>query len=125
MRGGQQDRCVAVVTARVHGLRDGARVRQAGGLLDRQRVHVGAQAERAIRRAAPQLAHHAGAADTRRHVIAPLGELAGDQFRGARFSEAQFGMRVDVVANRNEFVLGLAQFGEKLGESLRHSSCSD
>ena len=52
-RGAEQHRGVAVVAAGVHPARVPRGVGQAGRLLDRQRVHVGAQADRAAAGAAP------------------------------------------------------------------------
>ena len=54
VRRGQQHRGVAVVAAGMHHAGVAARVGQAGGLVDRQRVHVGAQAEAARAVAAHQ-----------------------------------------------------------------------
>ena len=67
------------------------------GLLDRQRVHVGAQADgpRALARA--QHAHHPGAADAAVHLEAERLELVGHDPRGARLLEAELGMGVDVA----------------------------
>ena len=54
-------------------MRPGVRLRvgEAGGLLHRQRVHVGAQADAGLAVAAAQHADHAGAADAAMHLDAP------------------------------------------------------
>ena len=65
MRRRQQHGGVAVVAAGVHDAFVAAGVFQAGGFLDRQRVHVGAQAQALAALAPAQLADHAGAAQPR------------------------------------------------------------
>ena len=65
LRGREQHRRVAVVAARVHLAGDPALVRQARGLVDRQCVHVGAQAETLGAAADLQLRDDARAAQPR------------------------------------------------------------
>jgi hypothetical protein len=67
----QQDGRVAVVAAGVHAARVAARVGQAGGLGDGQRVHVGANAQAARAVAQLELRHDAGLADAGVHLVAP------------------------------------------------------
>ncbi|MCY1188403.1 hypothetical protein D9M73_295080 [compost metagenome] len=75
-----------------------AAVGQAGGLVDRQGVHVGAQTQAAAAIACAQHADHAGAANTGVHLIAPLAEQACHQGGGAPLLEAEFGVGVDILA---------------------------
>ncbi|MNI68317.1 hypothetical protein D3C73_1240030 [compost metagenome] len=97
--GGKQDGGVAVVAAGVHAVVVLRLVRKRIGFGHGQRVHVGAQADTAGTRAACQRADHAGAADARRHLPAPGGQLARHQGSGAMFFKADFGMRVQVAAD--------------------------
>ena len=75
---------------------------QPGFLVDRQRVHVGADGERRARPAALDRAHDAGAAEAGAVRDAEPRELGRDDAGGARFLEAQLGMGVDVAAQRNQ-----------------------
>src|SRR6185437_2691382 len=47
---------------------------------------------------------HAGAADPAMHLDAPLLQSVGDDARGADLLEADFGMRVQILADRDEFI---------------------
>ena len=49
-------------------------------------------------------ADHAGAAEPAMHLDAPLLQLVGDDARGAHLLEADLGMRVQIAADRGEFV---------------------
>ena len=80
--------------ARVRRLR-----RAAGGLQDRQRVHVGAQADRGLAVAVTQHADHAGIADAPMHLDAPFLQLLRDDVGGAMLLQAEFGMGMDVLAD--------------------------
>ncbi|MNT17612.1 hypothetical protein D3C72_1527700 [compost metagenome] len=104
VRRGQEHRRVAVVAAGMHDALVAAGVRQAGGLLDGQRVHVGPQSQALAAVAAAQLPYDAGAAQPALHVIAPLRQALRHQVAGAEFLEAEFGMAVDVPADRDELV---------------------
>jgi hypothetical protein len=73
--------------------------------LHRQRVHVGAQPDPLAAVAfALEYADHAGAANAAVHLDAPLRELFGDNAGGADFLEADLGVRVQIPADRDEFV---------------------
>ena len=96
-RGAEQDAGVPVMAAGVHHARPGGRVGDVVLLRDRQRVHVGAERDRALAAAGAQGAHHAGAGDAAMHLDPELRELGGDEIRGAVFLEAQFRMGVQVV----------------------------
>jgi hypothetical protein len=102
-RRAEQHGGVPVVAAGVHLPRARGTVRERVAFRDRQRVHVGAQPERALARACAQRADHAGPAQAAMHLAAECGELRGDQVRGAGFLEAEFGMRVDVAPPSGEF----------------------
>jgi len=72
-----------------------AGVRQTRHLLDRQRVHVGAQHDcRTL--AIPEQAYNAGFSDPGRYFIAGGTELVGRKARRARLLHRKFGVRVHV-----------------------------
>jgi hypothetical protein len=104
-RGAEQDGGVAVVTAAVEAAGDGRTPFQVGIFFHRQRIHVGAQAD-APGAAAFALEHadDAGASKSAMNLDAPLRELIGDDAGGADFLEADFGMGMQVAADRGEFV---------------------
>ena len=105
LRRAQQHRGVAVMTAGVHPAGVLAGVRQVGGLQDRQRVHVGAQAHRGFAIAVAQHADHAGLADAAMHLDAPFLQLVGHQLRRAVFLQAKLRMGVDIAADGDKLVL--------------------
>ena len=99
----QQHRGVAVMAAGMHLAGIGRGMRHAGQLLQRQAVHVGAQADGALAR--PLAADHpadAGSADALGHFDAPLPHVLRHERRGAMLFQPEFRMGVDVAANRRE-----------------------
>ena len=72
-----------VVTTRVHQARMATGVWQPGGLLNRQRVHIGTQTQLARTCAALELPHDTGATQATRHRIAPALQALCDQITGA------------------------------------------
>jgi hypothetical protein len=94
---GEQHRGVAVVAACMHlaGMLAGMRERVVLG--DRQRVDVRAQADGAVAGAVLDDADDARGPQAAVDRDAPVGELPGDEVRGALLLEAQFGMGVDVA----------------------------
>ena len=101
----QQHRGVAVMAAGMHQAGVLAGVRQVGRLLDRQGVHVGAQADGGLAVAVAQHADHAGLADAAMHLDAPFLQLLGHQVGRAVFLHADFRMGVDVAPYGGEFRL--------------------
>jgi len=73
-----------------------ARVRQTRSLLDRQRVHVGAQHHRRPI-AVPQQAHDPCLSDAGRHLVARGAKSIRRQSRGAGFTHRQLRMRVNIL----------------------------
>jgi hypothetical protein len=76
-------------------------------LLHGQRVHVGPQADGPA--TGPAVApvhdaHHAGGAHAPMDGDAPFGQPPGHDIGGAHLFEAQFGVRVDVTADRGDAV---------------------
>ncbi len=118
-RGAEQHGGVAVMAAGVHFA--GARrfVRQPGFLLDRQRVHVGAQADHfvGLALAAVDDADHPGAAEAGHHLVAAEGfELLGDGRRRALHVIEQLRMGMQIVPPGGDF-------GREVGDSVddRHN----
>src|SRR5262249_16445636 len=93
---------VAVVAAGVHAPGMRRLVRDVGGLVHRQAVPVGPQADRAAARALPALdyADHAGLRDPAVHFDAPSRQPLGDDLRGAALLERELRVRVNVAADR-------------------------
>ncbi len=121
-RGAQQHGGVAVMAAGVHLARHRRLVRQVGRLLDRQRVHVGAQADRLVRRAlaAADDADHAGAAEPVTTSSQPKSfSFSATVARGAVDVVEQLGMGVQIVPPFGDFV---AQVGDAVDD--RHWSGS-
>jgi hypothetical protein len=93
-----------VMAARMHLARRFGGVRQAGRLLDRQRIHVGAKSDHpdiAVARRPSSFDHadNTGAAKTRGDLVtAEFAKPFGDECRGALHIVEQFGMLVDVPA---------------------------
>jgi hypothetical protein len=74
-RRAEQHGGVSVMPAGVHRALIAAAIRDVVGFGDRQRVHVGAQPDRALAVAGAQHADHAGAADRAMHLDPPFLEL--------------------------------------------------
>ena len=55
--------------------------------------------------AVAQHADHAGLADAAMHLDAPFLQLPRDEVGGAGFLQAEFRMRVDIAADRGQFVV--------------------
>ena len=112
-RRGQQHRGVAVVAAGVHLAEHLARPRLAAGLGDRQRVHVGAQADVAVGRAGAQRADHAGAAQAAMHLVAPALQSLGHQVGGGVLFVGELRIRVDLAPDGDHLVFMLADLVER------------
>ncbi len=101
----QQGAGVDVVAAGVHLAVDGARIGQAGLLVDRQRVHVGTDRERGSGPPALDRADDTGARDARPVRDAEPRQLACHDARGADLLEGEFGMGVEVAADGDQIGL--------------------
>ncbi len=95
----------------------------AAGLVDRQRIHVGAQAQALRALAAHQRADHAGAADAALDRVAPAFELVGHQRGGAVLLEGQLGVAVDVAAQADELTGPGLQRVQQVGHGAAHCGC--
>ena len=94
--------------AGVHDAHVAAGVGQARGLVNRQGVHVGSDADAFGARAFFELTHHTRAAQSACDLVAPGRQLLGHQVAGAVLLVAHFRVLVDVAAHRDEFIrLGL------------------
>ena len=92
---------MAVVAAGVHAARVAGAMGKGVGLRDRQGIHVGPQADAAVRTpgpagARPQHPYHASAGQAGVHLTAEAGEPLCHQGGGAVFCEGRFGMGVQV-----------------------------
>ena len=94
-----QRRRVDVVAAGMHQARLGAGERQAGPLLDRQRVHVGTDRQHRAGATALDQAYDAGLADAGLVGDAKSREFARNDPGGADLLEAEFGVGMDVAAD--------------------------
>ena len=130
--GGQQHGGVAIVATGMHHAVVHAGPGGGAGLVDRQRVHVGAKAQAlgsGAVRTAPQRGHHAGAGQAAVHGVAPGLQAVGDPLGGAGFLQAQFGMAVQVAPQVDEFGVGAAREAAAAGgaggggRARRHPCC--
>ena len=96
--GAQQHGGVAVMATGVHLPRDGRGVAEFVGLVDVERVHVGAQADGASAAAGLQHANHACLGQAAMHLDAERFQPLGDHVGGAMLLERRFGVLVNVVA---------------------------
>ncbi len=116
--GAKQHRRVTVMAARMHLPLIGRAVREIVQLVDRQRVHIGAQPDRSRRVAAPDRADHPGAGEPAMHLAAELGELIRDQVGRAPLGKSELRMSVNVAADRRQLVLIMAHLGNDRHRSL-------
>ncbi len=109
-RGREQHRRVTVMAAAVHPPVVARFVGKLVLLLHRQRIHVGAQADRASARlcAAANDGDDPGAADPRVMLDSERAEALGDDLRGSMLLEPELGVHVQVAAQRREFGLPAA-----------------
>jgi len=110
--GAEQHRRVPVMTAGVHLAVGGRAMGELVQLLDRQRIHIGAQPDRRRRVAASDGTDDPGSGEPAMHLDAVFGELGGDEIGSALLGKGQFGMGVDVAADRRQFVQIIGDFGE-------------
>ena len=114
VRRAQQHRGVTVVAARVHlafvlrAMAEGVR------FLQRQGVHVGAQADGLGAIAIADDTDQTGGAQAAMDLDTPRFQISGHHVGGALFLETQFGMRMDVTADGADFGLRLQDFGDEL-----------
>jgi hypothetical protein len=94
----QQHHRVTVVAAGVHLARDRRLVIELVGLVDVERVHVGAEPNRPLRSAGPQHAHHAGLGEASVNFQTERLQLVRNNIGGPHFLEGCLGMTMDVVA---------------------------
>src|SRR6266850_4580380 len=105
--GAEQHRGVAVVAAGVHPPVMTRTIVEAVGLMDRQGVHIGPQADRARRIAGSQPADDPRLADTTIDLAAKLGELRRHHIGSALLLEAEFRMSVNVAPPARQVVVNL------------------
>ena len=115
-RGGEEHRRVTVVPAAVHSSVVARFMCEVVFFLHRQRVHVGAQADRFSARGAATRDHcdDAGAADPRVMLDAQRRQLLADDAGRAMLLEAELGMRVEIAADRRELILPCANVLDRI-----------
>ena len=80
-----------------------------GRLVDRQRVHVGAQADQIAAATGPQHPDHAGLGQPRVHLVeAKAAQLVSDEGGRSHFLETEFGMRVQIPTPSRHLALKVA-----------------
>ena len=121
--GAEQHRGVRVVAAGVHHAVDGGRERQAGVLLQRQGVEVGAQRDAAV--AVADVADEAGAAGEGAGLETGRRQLPGDQLGGAVLGAAELGCGVDGPAPADDVVTVRGQPGVEPGRAADPAPRSD
>jgi hypothetical protein len=131
MAGGAQEHGgVAVMATGVHLALDRRLVRQIVGLLNRQRVHVGAQPDGLVGTAlaAADDADHPGAAEPGHHLVAAeFPELLGDRAGGPRHVVQELGMGMQIVPPFGDFALLIGDAvddGHDLGSQAAEMSLS-
>ena len=95
---------MSVVAAGVHDALVATCVLQPRGLLDRQCIHVRAQAQRALAVATLELPDHTGSAQAALNVVTPVPQSCSHQITGAQLFEWQLGVLMDITAQSDEFV---------------------
>src|SRR5207248_1639576 len=105
VRRAQQNGRVPVVSAGVHPPIMARAMRELVFFVERQRIHVGAQTDRAV--AGPRLesAHEARRRDAARDLDAEGFQALGNEIRGALLLEAEFRMGMEVPAPLRQLVL--------------------
>jgi hypothetical protein len=100
------------MAAGVHPTRPAAGVGNTGRFLNRQRVHVGAQADCALAIATPQHANHAMAANATMRLDPPALQQLGDDPRRARHLQPELRVGVQIAADRRQVGVIAADFLE-------------
>ena len=119
----EQHRRVAVVAARVHLARHLRLVRDAGRLVDVQRIEVGTQPDGVTGASLPQDTDDAGAGDARVHVESERTELVGHVRSGRLLLERGLRMRVEVMAPAAHFGVEGGDFGDEVqGDDAKEST---
>lgn len=114
LRGGEEHRGMAVMAAAVETAGDARGMGRAGGLVHRERVHVGAQADAAAGAGATDHADDSGPADAGMGLDPPGLQPVGDKGGGADFLKADLGMGVQVAAQRGQVRGAGDDFGDQV-----------
>jgi hypothetical protein len=118
--GTEQHRSVPVVAAGVHLAGPRRAMREVVGFGKRQRVHVGAQADRGTL-ADAQRADDTGAGEAAVHVDAEAGQALGDEHRGLVLLERRLRMRMQMLPPRRHLRLQASQLFDRRHRSSLHA----
>ncbi|ADC45295.1 hypothetical protein Rmet_6715 (plasmid) [Cupriavidus metallidurans CH34] len=90
-----------------------AGVGKPGVFLDRQGIHVGAQAKTPVTVSHAQLANQPRLSDAARYVVSPFLQLPGNQIRSVVLLKGQLRMPMDVLSQRGKLVVQGEQVGKR------------
>jgi hypothetical protein len=121
--GTEQHRRMTVMAAGMHPAVMGRAVGEIVHLLDRQRIHIGAQPDRGGSVAAPDRADNPGPGQPPIDLAAVFGQLYRHQIRGPLLGEGELGMRMDVTADRNQLVAIVEHLGNDRHLQLPGAPC--
>jgi hypothetical protein len=110
--GAEQHRRVPVVAAGVHAAVMGRAVGEIVQLLDRQRVHIGAQPNRTGRIAVANGADHPGAGEPAVYLAPELGQPGRDEVSGALLGKSELRMGMNIASDRSQLVVIVEHLGK-------------
>ncbi len=122
-RRAEQHRGMSVVAASVHLAVVLRAMLEAVELLNRQRIHVGAQADRAMSVAAFQYADHARFAQPAMGFDTPRLQAFRDQISRRRFFVTEFGVSVDRSSEGLNFAVSGLDFGDQFHDGVMMRLC--
>ena len=114
MRGGQQHRGMAVMTAGMHDAGSFGAIGEGVDFLYRQGIHIGAQSDCVTARAATQGADQAGTAHAFGNFDAPFPEVGGNKCAGLVYLVAQLRVRMQVMSQAEPKALVELNFGDEI-----------
>src|SRR5882762_6103631 len=105
-------RRVPVVAAGVHAAVMGRAVGEIVQLLDRQRVHIGAQPNRTGRIAVANGADYPGAGEPAVYLAPELGQPGRDEVSGALLGKSELRMGMNIASDRSQLVVIVEHLGK-------------
>jgi hypothetical protein len=95
---------MAIMAAGMHDIWIVAGIGKPGCLLDRQRIHIGTNADPALASSALQRGDNTCSGDTGGHFITPGRKMGGNQLAGAAFLKGKLRILVQIVAKGDDLV---------------------